>query len=181
MVCPHPLPTPKPGERLMRRRLPLQLLACLLALPLAPLAAKEAEAKIVSVEVRDDTDSTGQAIRKLTVVTQQDKVPMWGILTVSVLVKDRDGLLYFGEASFEQPTRADGPRSLDRWEFHVVVEGLKLKRPEVVGYYVRYANKENDKILATRVKNVKDPEAWLRDNQNQTPLTVKGDFHRLMD
>ena len=137
-------------------------------------AAKGSEAKILSVNLKNDHDSTGRKIKSMTVVTQQTKVPMWGTLVIAVLVKDKDGTEYFGTSSFPQRQRSGNDyKSLDKWQFNIVMEGLT--NADVSAYSVQYLNNENGKVMDTKNKNVKPPDAIKVNAPNVAKVNAPND------
>lgn len=143
-------------------------------------AAREATARISSVSVKTDSNSSGKKVKKMLIMTEQTQVAMWGTLNVCVLVKDKEGNLFFGRSSFRQPRRSGNEKkSVDKWEFHVEVS--ELSNPEIEGYYITYKNNENMKVLDTKASNVDDPTTWLKDNSSKTPIGIKAECHTVMN
>lgn len=61
----------------------------------------------------------------------------------------------------------------------IIIE--KISSPNVVGYYITYSNSDSGKVLDTKAKNVKAPEAWLKENQDKPPLTIETESHTLLN
>ena len=138
----------------------------------------EADARITDLRIRSDKDSTGRKIKRMTICTEQKNKPMWGVLTVSVAVRDAEGKFYFGSASVKQPSRSGyNSWSKDAWEFHIVTDGIS--NPDLIAYLVRYTNSDNDEVLDQKDKNVANPEEWLRDSQSGSaaPLEIEAESH----
>ena len=143
-------------------------------------ARKTTRIKIRSMHIHSNVNSTGQKIQEITIVTCQDRVEMWGILTVYVQMQDKAGNIYFGSDSFPQPRRNSGTSSVDKWVFHVVTE--KLDHPKLTGVWAIYKNSidaknHDDKKKLVKAKNLND---WVKSNAKAKKLAVQAEFHQIL-
>lgn len=134
---------------------------------------------INDMSIKSERDSAGQHIEKITILTRQDRVEMWGTLTVYVQLQDKMGEVYFGSASFRQPRRGSGIASVDKWTFQVVTE--ELEQPRLTGLWAIYRNNIDADNYAEKKKliDAKTLEEWVKSNAEAIKLTVRADVHRL--
>lgn len=164
----------------MKRILGLMFIAVAVFCAFTAQGAPKAKARIAQVDSRNGHDSAGRKIIRLTIVTEQSKVPMWGTMLVCVAMKDKTGAEYYGEKTFRQPRRSgNDDLSADQWEFHIVTEGLT--NATLSSYYIEYKNNANDEVLDTKTKNTKDPDVWRADNKKKASATVIAFSHRVLN
>lgn len=139
-------------------------------------APPKGRGKILNVKVSNKSDSAGRRVKEMVVTTEQSGVPMWCTVTAHVLVKDADDNLFFGEKPMRSARRSGSKnRRHDTWKFHVVTD--QMNNADIAGYYVTYSDNTDDRIVASKSRNVNDPEEWLKEHKTATPLTVLAESH----